>query len=369
MAPTNPARLSDLREAFAALLSGRPILPLNRGRTGLTLALQAFAKTRSRALEVIVPAYICPSVVQAVQSAGLKAVPVDIGPDLNIDRHACENAISTNTLAVIVAHMYGCPAPIQEIEQVCRRRGVFLIDDSAQVVGVSVNGQSLGTFGDVGVISFSQSKTIVAGCRNAGGLLIVNNPQFEKELVGAYENLPPSSGGWSDIATYIWEYILARWTTVPTYYFRRVLELVRTSGADKPELSSRMNSMVAALALEQLKSLTARIEGRKRAAKLYQHKVATQQAVEFPQFAPGRYLTRVLLKLPDTANLPVIRDRLRKRGIQTRVGYPAYGATQTHAPQRAMSLQPRLLELPSHSGMSAETVDTVWSSLMSTLEG
>jgi dTDP-4-amino-4,6-dideoxygalactose transaminase len=246
------------------------------------------------------------------------------------------------------------------METICRRRGVFLVDDAAQVAGISVDGQPLGTFGDVGLISFSQSKTIVAGSHNAGGLLIVNNGELESQLAAAHAALPEPRGSSGDVATFLWNYILAQRTELPTYYFGRIRRMVRATTARQAPTATRMSSLVAGLALEQLKSLPSRIEGRRRVVDLFHQKVSTQKEVEFPQFAPGRYLTRVVLALPHGCNLAEIRDTLRRNDVRTRSGYPVYGSELVRSPERALDLRPRLIELPSHSRMTAETVDKIW---------
>jgi dTDP-4-amino-4,6-dideoxygalactose transaminase len=309
---------------------------------------------------VIVPSYICPGVIEAVEAAGLRPVPCDIGPDFNIDPEALEDLFSARTLAVIAAHMYGCPARIREIEAICRQRGVFLVDDSAQVTGVSVCGQPLGTFGDIGVVSFSQSKTIVAGCHNAGGLLIVNNSQLEPPIIEAYAALPEARGCITDFVTFFWNYILAEWTETPSYYFARIFRPVAKPSVAKFETATRMNNVVAVLALEQLKSLQKRIAGRRRIVELYHRKVASQRTVGFPQYAPGRYLTRIMLTLPRGANVTKIRTDLFRKGVRTRSGYPVFTSQLAPRPERALNMQPRLIELPSRSAMPAETVNQIW---------
>jgi perosamine synthetase len=366
IAPVGIRSLPAMCDGFGTILLNRPIFALNMARVGLTIALRILRSKRPDASDVVVPAYICPSVVQAVRAAGLRPVPVDIGRDLNLDIDALTNSISPSTLAVIAAHMYGCPAPIREIEAICHRCGVYLIDDAAQVAGVSVDGQPLGTFGDFGIMSFSQSKTIVAGSRNAGGLLIVNNSQFEAQATAAYEALPAARGCFSDIASFVWRYMLAQWTETPTYYLGRFL-----GQNDRPESVARatkMNRVIAGLALAQFKSLEKRIAGRRRVANLYQQKISAQHEIGFPQFESGRYLTRIVLTLPEGTNLAEIRADLLRKGVATRRGYPVYGSELARRPERAMNLQPRLLELPSHSEMPDVTVDKIWSALLATLK-
>ena len=357
--PPSETRVQEMCNAFATILLGRRLFAFNMARTALMEALRIFHRARPHAGEVIVPSYICPAVIEAVHATGLRPVACDVGLDLNIDVGAIEGLISSRTLAVLVAHMYGCPARITEIAAICQRYGVFLVDDAAQAPGISIADQPLGTFGDVGLISFSQSKSIVTGCRNAGGLLIVNNSQFEKQAAAAYEDLPPSPPCIPDLMTFFWNYRWAQWTEIPSYYFARVFRASRWFSNLKPKTASRMSDVVAAIALEQHKTLQTRIAGRRRIVELYNRKIDSQRAIAFPQFGPGRYLTRIMLTIPLGADAMKVRHDLARKGICTRRGYPVYSSSTEPCPKTAWAISPRLIEVPSCSTMSAETVDRI----------
>lgn len=74
--------------------------------------------------------------------------------------------------AVIVVHLYGLCAKIEEIKNICRKYGVPLIEDAAESLGTTVKGQYTGTFGDYGVISFNGNKIITS---SGGGMILFNN--------------------------------------------------------------------------------------------------------------------------------------------------------------------------------------------------
>lgn len=73
--------------------------------------------------------------------------------------------------AVIVVHLYGIPAKIDEIAEICKKYGVALIEDAAEGLGTTYKGRCLGTFGDYGIISFNGNKIITS---SGGGMLLVN---------------------------------------------------------------------------------------------------------------------------------------------------------------------------------------------------
>lgn len=91
----------------------------------------------------------------------------------NMDPASLEANITENTKAVICTHLWGVPARIAEIRDICRRRGLFLIEDCAHAVGVRWNGRHAGTFGDLGMFSFQEFKQLSTG---DGAMLAVNDP-------------------------------------------------------------------------------------------------------------------------------------------------------------------------------------------------
>lgn len=368
LVPPPKATIPGMCRAFEAVLQGHPVLPVSRAAAGLWLALRVFRTRYPERKNVIVPAYLCPIVFQAIAESGLQAVPVDVGHDLNLDPQALERALSVSTLAVVVAHMYGCPANIRDIVERCRKRGVFVIDDAAQAFGVEYSGQPLGTFGDAGMVSFGQSKPIVAGSVDAGGLLVINNPDLEDDLRAAWEVLPEPHGYRADISRFLWEYQWRRWTELPSYAARRILGLASSTRRSRFR-AAKINRLSAALAMAQLESLPRRIEGRRQVARQYYERLARYPELEFLQYAPERFLARILLVLPEQLNTGAIRKWLRDRGIRTRLGYPVYSAHAVTPPVKAVSIRRRLIELPSHSLMGGAEIDKVLAAVAEAARG
>lgn len=306
--------------AFAAMYAPSTAYPVNFGHTAIGLALDLFRAERPERKNVLVPAYICPSVVETIAAAGLNPVPVPVGADLNLLPDAVRAALGPATLAVIAPHMFGCPARIAEIEADCRRAGVFLVDDAAQVVGERSGDRLLGSFGDVGIVSFAQSKAVVTGIRGSGGVLLVNNPALDDGVRRAWAALPPARGRAGAFADFVWNYLWSRYTGNSGYYLGRLRGLF---GAARPQPRSRarISNLEAAIALVQLRRL-----GRIRAAKLaaadaYHAALEDLPGVGMPQYAPGRYLSRIMLTLPPEIDPAALRQALARCGVETRLGY------------------------------------------------
>ncbi|MDE7323009.1 MAG: aminotransferase class I/II-fold pyridoxal phosphate-dependent enzyme [Lachnospiraceae bacterium] len=116
-----------------------------------------------------------------------KATPVfiDSEPDTwNMSPQALERAFEKypNPKAVIVVHLYGTPAKLDEIIQICERHGVPILEDAAESLGSTYKGRQTGTFGRIGIYSFNGNKIITT----SGGGMIVS---AEEELVKEARNL------------------------------------------------------------------------------------------------------------------------------------------------------------------------------------
>lgn len=79
--------------------------------------------------------------------------------------------------AVLVVHLYGICAHIEEIAAICKKHGTILIEDAAESLGTTCHGKYTGTFGDYGIISFNGNKIITT---SGGGMLLINTPDAEE---------------------------------------------------------------------------------------------------------------------------------------------------------------------------------------------
>lgn len=348
----------QLAGALAGLLTVPHVLPVNSGRTALRLGLEALMQLRPGSNEVIIPAFICPAVVEVVNSLGLVPVFANVGADLNLDPGGCEQRIGSRTLAIIVAHMYGCPAKIEAFATIAKAARVFLVDDAAQVVGESVGGRMLGTFGDFGVLSFAQSKCVVTGESGGGGVLICHENEVLPIVRARVAGLAPAEGRLRALVAFFWNYLLESHTAALSYRWQRLRQQV---------LGARVRGLVpagianldACLALVQLNSLSRRREQRLRILGQYADVLAAPgDPWLMPQFAPGRYLARVMVSLPPGVELDECQRQLRRESVCTRRGYA------THSPASCSaggSPDPGagLIELPAYADMTAKDVAEV----------
>lgn len=135
------------------------------GEGALMLALQHLKSLNSGQSEVIVSAYVCPSVVNAILARGLRPVFADVAANsLNLDMgDVRDHRLTQQTLAVLCTHIGGLPDDIHAGMQF----GIPVISDCAQALGTSIAGCSLLAFGDMAITSFGPTKFLTGGLGGA----------------------------------------------------------------------------------------------------------------------------------------------------------------------------------------------------------
>lgn len=124
--------------------------------------------------EVIMPSYTFVSTANAFVLRGGVPVFVDIRPDtLNLDETLIEAAITPKTKAIVPVHYAGVACEMDSIMTIARRHGLRVVEDAAQAVLSDYRGRSPGSIGDLGCLSFHETKNVISG---EGGALLVNNP-------------------------------------------------------------------------------------------------------------------------------------------------------------------------------------------------
>ena len=126
--------------------------------------------------EVILPSYCFVSVANAflLHGATLRfADSTESHP--NIDPNSVASLVNEKTKAIVVIHYAGIAVNLKSIKDICGKHNIYLIEDAAHAIGVKYQDKYLGSFGDLSVISFHESKNITCG---EGGCLILNNDKF-----------------------------------------------------------------------------------------------------------------------------------------------------------------------------------------------
>ena len=162
--------VAEFERAACELLRCRYAVAVANGTAALRCALAALGVGCGD--EVVMPAFTFVATVNAVVAAGAVPVFAEIDDTLGLDPNDLEEQITDRTAAIIAVHLENVACDLEAVLAVAERRGVPVIEDTAQSFGATYRGRALGTFGAVGTFSLQQEKNITAG---EGGLVATDD--------------------------------------------------------------------------------------------------------------------------------------------------------------------------------------------------
>jgi CDP-6-deoxy-D-xylo-4-hexulose-3-dehydrase len=174
----------EFEKRLAQYLGVKYLITVNSGSSANLVAFSALTspKLGQRAIkpgdEVIGVAAGFPTTVNPILQFG--AVPVFVDVEIgtyNIDAQKIERAISPKTKAIMLAHTLGNPYNLNVITDLCKKYGLWLIEDCCDALGSTYGGQLVGTFGDIGTLSFYPAHHITMG---EGGAVFTNNYELKQ---------------------------------------------------------------------------------------------------------------------------------------------------------------------------------------------
>jgi dTDP-4-amino-4,6-dideoxygalactose transaminase len=254
----------------------------------------------------------------------------------SLDPAAAEAAVTEATRAIIPVHLYGQAADLRSIVEITRRHRLLLIEDCAQAHGATLDGQRLGSFGDLAAFSFYPTKNL--GALGDGGAVVGREPALVVRLLREY--------GWTPAARYV---------------------------SQVEGFNSRLDELQAAVLRVKLRHLEAQNARRGELAALYDALLPPE--IVRPQVrAGGTHVYHLyVVRVPGGPALRAgLRDGLRaglaERGVGTGIHYPvpvhlqpAYGQGQVRA--RALHETERaageILSLPMYPSLSPQAVARV----------
>lgn len=162
----------QFENAFATWCGVEHGLCLSNGTVALEIALKSLGISTGD--EVIVPARSFLASAASVVAVNATPVFADIEIGIgNICPDSIQEQVSSNTKAIIVVHLDGCPANMKSIMAIAKKHGLSVIEDCAQAHGATIGDQKVGTFGDIGTFSFCQDKIMSTG--GEGGMIVTND--------------------------------------------------------------------------------------------------------------------------------------------------------------------------------------------------
>lgn len=169
--------VTKFESSFAEYIGSDYSIAASNCTTALHLALKSLGIGPGD--EVICPALTFISPIHMVTLSGASPVLVDIEEDSwNLSPAKIKEAITERTKAILVVHSFGHAARMDEISDIAREKGLFIIEDVAEALGGTFQGKMLGSFGDISCFSFFANKMLT--CGEGGMALTKQKPLFEK---------------------------------------------------------------------------------------------------------------------------------------------------------------------------------------------
>lgn len=178
---------------LAAFLNAPEIQFECSGTAAQIVALTALKKISSRS-KVILPAYTCPLVALAVLHCGLEPVLCDLRPShFDLDHEQLAALCDESTLAIVATHLGGRVADLAPVLEIARRCGAYVIEDAAQSLGATWQGQPVGLAGDAGFYSLAVGKGLTT---YEGGVLLTRDETLRRQLRTTADEIAPFKWGW-----------------------------------------------------------------------------------------------------------------------------------------------------------------------------
>lgn len=234
--------ITQFEDEFAHYCGMQYGVATSNGTTALHLALVVLGLGPGD--EVIVPSLTFVATANAVTYTGATPVFADVeASSWTLDPADIQKKITSHTKAIIPVHLYGHPANMQEITQLAKDHGLWVIEDAAEAHGATFQGKRVGSLGDISVFSFYGNKIITTG---EGGMLLTNNLE------------------WAESAKYLRDHAMAPqkryWHTLIGFNYR-------------------MTNLQAALGVAQMEKIDSFINAKRHNASLYNARLSMLESV------------------------------------------------------------------------------------------
>ena len=344
---TTGAKTRAFEAEFAKAVGAKHAIAVNSCTAALHLALEAVGLTAQD--EVITTPYTFAASAEVIRYFGAKPVFVDVDRrTTNIDPAQVARAITPRTKAVIPVHMAGLAVDLDPILDVCRDRGIAVVEDAAHSFPSTYKGRMIGAIGDFTCFSFYATKTIATG---EGGMICTDDDEHAQRC-----RLMALHG----ISRDAWK----RYTAEGSWYYEVIA----------PGFKYNLTDIASALGLVQLRRTEEMVARRTAIAKRYSEAFARSDAFELPPegSADNRHAWHLYMLRLHLDRLTIDRaafiEELKRRNLGVSVHFiplhtqPYYRDLYGFKPEDfpvAYGEYLREISLPIYSKMTDEDVERV----------
>jgi dTDP-4-amino-4,6-dideoxygalactose transaminase len=328
--------VKDFSEDLGKYMGGVHTIPCANGTDALQIAMMALGLEPGD--EVITPSFTYIATTEVVALLRLHPVFVEVDPTtFCMDPDALRKAITPRTRAIVPVHLYGHAAPMDEILQIAREHGLYVIEDNAQAIGCDYtsadgNRYKTGTMGTIGTTSFYPSKNL--GAFGDGGAIFTRDAELAKQLT-----------------------MIANHGQQKRYYHEKV------------GCNSRLDSMQAAILRIKLQHLDAYNGARRKVAEFYNQAFAGHSNIQTPVVAPySSHVYHQYTLIIQEADRDALSKYLSDHQIPSMIYYPVPGHRQPMFAGNTAALPDlpitdwlteRVISLPVHTEMDEEQLNWI----------
>ncbi len=339
--------IDEFEKSIAKLVGSKYCVSFNSGTSSLHASLLSLnLKAKS---EIIVPSFTF--IATANSALMVNCIPkfIDIENErYGINPQLINSQITNKTQVIIPVHYSGCPCKIEEIQEIAKKKKLFLIEDAAEALGSKSKNKSIGTFGDLAIFSFAGNKSLTTG---EGGCVVTDSKKFFDKLKLL------RSHGRNENQNYFSS------TSIPEY-----IQL---------GYNWRMSSITAAIGISQLNKIKKIISLRRKLSKNYTKKLCKISSIEIPPEPKEVIHTYQFynILLPNSSIRNNLLKYLEKKGIMTKVFFHPIHLTKFYKKILKKMFLPitenisnRILSLPLYPGMLQEEQTYVCDSILEFFE-
>jgi dTDP-4-amino-4,6-dideoxygalactose transaminase len=335
-------KVAEFEQALAGYTGARHAIAVNSGTDALVLLLRAAGLSPGD--EVVVPAFSFVASASSVVLAGGRPVFADIDPvSYALDPASVAAVTTPRTRFVMPVHLFCQMADMEALSEIAADRGLTVVEDSAEAIGMRWNGKHAGLLGAGGVLSFFPAKTL--GALGDAGAVLTDDDRIAETVAALrhHGRFGPTLGD-----------------------FRRISTETAVSGQN-----SKMDDIQAAVLLAKLDRLAANIARRAELAGAYTERLAEVPGIQrLPTVVPRDAATNPVyyVYLIEVRHRDSLAEFLARRGIGTETYYPVplhrqpcfaeFGYPDGSFPHAEAACR-QTLALPFHPDLTMEQVDYV----------
>lgn len=344
-------KCAELEEMFAKMLGAKYAVSVTNCTDALHLCCMLCGFGPGD--EIICPSLTFAASANCIRYVGATPVFADIvGPEhINIDPADIEQKITSKTKGIVVVHMAGYPAKMDEIMEIAKKHNLKVVEDACHGPLSEYKGKKLGTIGDCSAFSFFSNKNISTG---EGGMFVTNS-----EELAAKAKLLRSHG-------------------MTTMSYQRASGHATEYDIVELGYNFRLDDIRASIAIEQLKKLPGDLEKRIAVRKRYLENLSNVKGIVVP-FADckeftSNYIMPVVLTEGNKERRNAIREKIHEAGIQTSVHYPAIHKFSIYKDYGVVLPQTEYvteheITLPMYAALTMEQVDFICDTVKKAING